>query len=83
MVSQFVGLERRTSRGGRDTVDHAPGSHDDIANAVAGAAWLAGASKSMPVFSLESSQNFARAIEQKFPNGPGSMPQGPRAVSWR
>jgi hypothetical protein len=37
MVSQFVGLERRTSRAGRDTVDHAPGAHDDIANAVAGA----------------------------------------------
>jgi len=30
------GLERRTSRGGRDTIDHAPGNHDDIANAVAG-----------------------------------------------
>jgi hypothetical protein len=37
MVAQFVGLERRTSRAGRDTVDHAPGAHDDIANAVAGA----------------------------------------------
>jgi hypothetical protein len=84
MVSQFVGLERRTSRGGRDTVDHAPASHDDIANAVAGAAWLASASKSFPAhaFSAESSQNFARAIRQAFPNGPGSMPRGPRAVSW-
>jgi hypothetical protein len=30
-------LERRTSRMGRDAVDHAPGAHDDIANAVAGA----------------------------------------------
>jgi hypothetical protein len=37
MVAQFVGLERRTSRMGRDAVDHAPGAHDDIANAVAGA----------------------------------------------
>jgi hypothetical protein len=37
MVAQFVGLERRTSRAGRDTVDHAPGAHDDISNAVAGA----------------------------------------------
>ena len=33
-------------------------------------------------FNLESSQNFARAIGQAFPNGPGSMPRGPRAVSW-
>ena len=37
MVAQFVGLERRTSRAGRDTVDHAPGAHDDVSNAVAGA----------------------------------------------
>ena len=32
----FVGLERRTARGGRDSIDHAPGAHDDVANAVAG-----------------------------------------------
>jgi hypothetical protein len=37
MVAQFVGLERRTSRAGKDSVDHGPGAHDDIANAVAGA----------------------------------------------
>jgi hypothetical protein len=73
MVSQFCGLERRTSRGGRDTVDHAPGSHDDIANAVAGAAWLASANKSFPAhaFSAEASQAFAATMAQKFPNGPG------------
>jgi len=40
MVAQFVGLERRTSRAGRDTVDHSPGSHDDVANSVAGAVCL-------------------------------------------
>jgi hypothetical protein len=32
---QLIGLERRTGRG-RDVIDHAPGSHDDRANAVAG-----------------------------------------------
>jgi hypothetical protein len=36
LVAQLVGLERRTSRAGRDSVDHAPGGHDDCANAVAG-----------------------------------------------
>jgi hypothetical protein len=36
LVAQLCGLERRTSRGGRDSIDHAPGSHDDVANAVAG-----------------------------------------------
>jgi hypothetical protein len=38
LVSQLCGLERRTSRGGRDSIDHMAGQHDDIANAVAGAA---------------------------------------------
>jgi hypothetical protein len=39
--SQFVGLERRTARSGKDSIDHAPGSHDDLANAAAGALLLA------------------------------------------
>ena len=82
MVAQFVGLERRTSRGGRDTVDHAPGAHDDVANAVAGAAWLASAGASMPVFSLESSQGFAAAMTQRFPNGPEFAPKPITAVGW-
>ncbi|WP_292522910.1 terminase family protein [Methyloceanibacter sp.] len=34
---QLINLERRTSRGGRDLIDHPPGAHDDLANAVAGA----------------------------------------------
>jgi hypothetical protein len=37
LVTQLCSLERRTTRGGRDTVDHGPGGHDDLANAVAGA----------------------------------------------
>ncbi|MER9449333.1 hypothetical protein [Mesorhizobium sp. M0254] len=36
LVSQIVGLERRVARGGKESIDHAPGGHDDIANAVAG-----------------------------------------------
>jgi hypothetical protein len=39
--SQFASLERRTGRGGKDSVDHAPKSHDDLANAAAGALLLA------------------------------------------
>jgi hypothetical protein len=34
---QLVGLERRTARGGKDSIDHAPGAKDDVANVVAGA----------------------------------------------
>jgi hypothetical protein len=36
--AQLLRLERRTSRAGRDTIDHPPRSHDDVANAVAGVA---------------------------------------------
>jgi hypothetical protein len=41
LISQLHGLERRTARGGRDSIDHAPGAHDDLANSVAGALVLA------------------------------------------
>jgi hypothetical protein len=41
LATQFVGLERRTARGGRDSIDHAPGAHDDMANAAAGALLIA------------------------------------------
>jgi hypothetical protein len=40
LVSQLCGLERRVARSGKDSIDHGPGSHDDLANAVAGAAAL-------------------------------------------
>jgi hypothetical protein len=43
LQSQLLALERRTSRGGRDSIDHPPGGYDDLANAVAGAVVLAGA----------------------------------------
>lgn len=36
LAAQLVGLERRTARSGRDSIDHSPGAHDDIANVVAG-----------------------------------------------
>jgi kumamolisin len=41
VIAQLVGLERRTSRGGRDSIDHPLGSHDDVANAAGGALVLA------------------------------------------
>jgi Terminase large subunit, T4likevirus-type, N-terminal len=40
LQAQLCGLERRTSRAGKDSIDHMPGSHDDVANAVAGCASL-------------------------------------------
>jgi hypothetical protein len=36
LAAQLIGLERRTARSGRDSIDHTPGAHDDVANAVCG-----------------------------------------------
>jgi hypothetical protein len=43
LIAQLVSLERRVSRGGRDSIDHPADkkSHDDVANAVAGALTVA------------------------------------------
>ena len=38
LVAQICGLERRIGRSGKNSIDHAPNGHDDLANAVAGAA---------------------------------------------
>jgi hypothetical protein len=48
LINQLTGLERRTSRAGKDSIDHPPGAHDDIANAVAGAAVLAAQAAAHP-----------------------------------
>jgi hypothetical protein len=48
LINQLVGLERRTARGGRDSIDHAPGAHDDVCNAVAGLASLSGSKYRYP-----------------------------------
>jgi hypothetical protein len=41
LIAQLLGLERKTARGGRDSIDHGPGAHDDLANSVAGALVMA------------------------------------------
>ncbi len=41
LCKQLGGLERRTARGGKDSIDHSPRQHDDVANATAGALVLA------------------------------------------
>lgn len=52
LATELIGLERRTSRNGRDSIDHAPGAHDDLANAAAGALLMASVDRqaSGPVF---------------------------------
>jgi hypothetical protein len=44
LVNQLTSLERHVARSGRDTIDHPPRGHDDLANAVAGALLAAHAS---------------------------------------
>lgn len=41
LQKQLLDLERRTSRAGKDIIDHPRNGHDDVANAVAGAVYLA------------------------------------------
>lgn len=55
LLSQLVNLERKTARGGRDTIDHPPRMHDDVANACSGALVTA---KSRPLRSVASTGTF-------------------------
>lgn len=45
LKDELAGLERRTSRTGKDSIDHAPGQHDDLINAAAGALVVANSFK--------------------------------------
>jgi len=45
-VNQICQLERRTARGGRDSIDHPDGAHDDLANSIAGLCGVVAARKS-------------------------------------
>ena len=46
---ELLTLQRRTRPGGRDVVDHRVGSHDDVSNATALAAWAAGRMAQTPI----------------------------------
>jgi len=61
LVMQLASLQRRTARGGRDSIDHPPGAHDDVANSVAGVLTLIGGS-AVP---LVVSDDFLAALGQR------------------
>ena len=68
LLAQFLGLERRTARGGRDSIDHAPQAHDDLANAAAGA--LVGAATALagdvePLFGNVQPERRPRVLERE------------------
>jgi hypothetical protein len=61
LINQLCNLERRTARGGRDSIDHPPGHHDDLCNSAAGALVLASITKKpIPIAApfYESSGNY-------------------------
>lgn len=47
LVAQLASLERKTRSGGRDSVDHGQGGHDDTANVCAGVCAVAGKNNEM------------------------------------
>ena len=51
VIKELLGLERRTSRAGKDSIDHGPGGgqHDDYINAAAGSLLLAQARRPMRI----------------------------------
>ena len=61
LIQELIGLERRTTRGGKDSIDHPPGSHDDLANSVAGLVSTKAASR----YDLELFINGRRHDEKK------------------
>ena len=73
LTAQLCGLERRTSRGGRDSIDHPPGGRDDVANAACGALLLASGGRGPLVIPRAA---LARAAQ------PTPFSRGWRAVPW-
>ncbi|TLU71596.1 hypothetical protein FE263_16350 [Lichenicoccus roseus] len=74
-IAQLCSLERRTARGGRDSIDHPPGagSHDDCANATVGAL-LMPASVRKPIVISDATLERIRTM----PRRPASTPFRPR-----
>jgi hypothetical protein len=56
LTMELMGLERRTARSGRDSVDHAPGAHDDLANSCCGVLTLLAREASRPKFDISCGQ---------------------------
>jgi hypothetical protein len=61
LVNELLGLERRTARSGKDSIDHSPGGHDDRANVIAGIV----STKAASSYDLEKFINGSRASDEK------------------
>lgn len=90
LLSQLRLLERRTRAGGRDSIDHPGGRHDDAANAAAGAlllasrgnagSELAGALRAGATLGVGSEIFRDHAFDEHFSSAGGPCP--PRANRW-
>jgi hypothetical protein len=74
LINQIASLERRTARGGRDSIDHAPGMHDDLANVIAGLAAIihgrySGYSLFGPAFDLTDDKEDTAAADERYRQG--------------
>lgn len=70
LINEICSLERRTARGGRDTIDHRPAAFDDLANAALGVLVGLAIEPSGWVFSAASVQRIRSAPVYR----PGQMP---------
>jgi hypothetical protein len=83
LISQLLGLERRTARGGRDSIDHPPGGKDDLANAACGALVFLSSARYQPAqitFGTWGSQPTQQARTSLFPEGQEILPG--HVVGW-
>jgi len=81
LKAQFESLERRSSRTGRDVIDHPPSGHDDICNAAAGALCLAGAGSRVPWEPQLYVERVPRTLPNEAPHYEGET-ERERAVRW-
>jgi hypothetical protein len=71
--SQILNLERRTARGGRDSIDHPPSGHDDLANVIAGCASMG----------IGKSKYDYHALADMLPPDPGTDAAAHSREEWR
>jgi hypothetical protein len=68
VVNQIASLERRTARGGRDSIDHPPNHRDDLANVVAGVSAVTLSKWRRGAFSVSIIQADGRVVPYRDPS---------------
>ena len=61
LIAELCGLERRTSRSGKDSIDHAPNAHDDVANSACGALLLSGSGRAPLKIDPQALERFSKS----------------------